>query len=123
MTKRYANIDDLESTSEAKIPRNSTKTIHSKIDERSLCVNKNTIRRMTLLFDEKEFCVINGDEELSKHDAETLLYQHGAKLVIANPMTRCYCVLVGDSNKVRIKTWILHSNVRVNKSNHVCSGK
>ena len=78
-----------------------------KVDARYLGVNSVGIRRTTRLLHGKEFCVLNGEENLSKEDGltkaniETLLYTHSAT-VVQNPGPKTFAVIVGNADTVRL---------------------
>lgn len=76
-----------------------------RVDERYLGVKASEVQRLTRLFHGKEFCVINGEENLPtdgkllKADIERILYMHSAR-VVQNPGKGTYAVIVGNPKTV-----------------------
>ncbi|XP_043255246.1 DNA ligase 4 isoform X1 [Colletes gigas] len=101
LTKRDVDCNDTEAP-KSKVRR--TKQCSSLFEEKSSKSNilNDSPIYLTRLFDGKEICVINGDNELSKTDIEEILLQHRAK-VVKNPLKENYCVIVGNVKPARAK--------------------
>lgn len=99
LTKRHATEDDINIVIPEKKAKKSSARGGCKIDDTFLGVNPNDVVRLTRLFNNKEICVINGDEELSKSDIERMLLQHMAKIV-QNPRPDTFCVVVANPKPV-----------------------
>lgn len=102
MTKRKVNYEDIEE-SEIKIPK--TKKYYSRTKNKQTLIKPNIFVdspiQLTRLFDDKEICVINGNNELPKERIEEILLQHRAK-VVQNPLKENYCVIIGNVKTVKI---------------------
>lgn len=102
MTKRQVNYEDIE-VPETKISK--TKKYYSRIKNEQTLIKPNIFVdpsiQLTRLFDDKEICVINGNDELPKERIEEILLQHGAK-VVQNPLKENYCVIIGNVKTVNI---------------------
>ncbi|XP_043277633.1 DNA ligase 4 [Venturia canescens] len=105
-TKRHATSSDIRDVN-TKMPRN-VRPAPMRIDTKYLGVKTSLVTRLTRLFSEKEFCVMNGEEgspnkrKLSKNDIELLLCTHGAKIV-QNPGNETFAVIVGNPKSERVK--------------------
>nr|XP_033321134.1 DNA ligase 4 isoform X2 [Megalopta genalis] len=109
LTKRDADHDDIEDTSEAKM-RKTTKPRSLRFDNIPPRHNiyENPPVYLTRLLDGKEICVINGDIEFPKERIEEILWQHRAKIV-QNPLNETYCIIVGKAKTARANS-IIQSN-------------
>ncbi|CAK9814912.1 DNA ligase 4 [Anthophora quadrimaculata] len=101
LTKREVNYEDIEEVPKIKVRKTAkqhlfqseeTPTTSSIFNNPSIC--------LTRLFDGKEICVINGDNELLKEQIEQTLLQHKAK-VVQSPSKENYCVIVGNVRTAR----------------------
>ena len=108
MTKRGIDYEDIEEIPETKIcktakQQNYVKQCSTKYKEKSMKPNifDNPPVHLTRLFDDKEICVINGNDELSKEQIEKILLQHKAK-VVQNPLKENYCIVVGNAKTVYV---------------------
>lgn len=70
------------------------------------------LSRLTRLLDDKEICVINGDEELSKESIEEILARHGARIV-QNPRKETFCVIVGNVRSMKAQNVVRSENYDV----------
>ncbi|XP_078034928.1 DNA ligase 4 isoform X2 [Augochlora pura] len=109
LTKRDADHDDIEDTSEAKV-RKTIKSRSLKCDNKPLrrSIYENPPAYLTRLLDGKEICVINGNVEFPKERIEEILWQHRAK-VVQNPLNETYCIIVGKVKTARANN-IIQSN-------------
>ncbi|XP_076284249.1 DNA ligase 4 isoform X2 [Lasioglossum baleicum] len=103
LTKRDVDHDDIEEHIEVKVRRTSKQRLRT-YDNKPTMINiyESTPVCLTRLFDGKEICVINGDDELAKERIEEILVQHRAK-VVQNPLNENYCVIVGNVKTARAK--------------------
>lgn len=102
LIKREVCHEDIKEMPEIKV-RKTTKQRSIKYEENSTKANifDNPPVHLTRLFDNKEICVINGDDELPKEQIDTILLQHRAK-VVQNPLKENYCVIIGNVKTVNI---------------------
>ncbi|XP_054011340.1 DNA ligase 4 isoform X2 [Hylaeus anthracinus] len=106
LTKREVDRNDIGEAPEIKVRK--TKQTLTKCEEkspRSNIMDNKPLVHLTRLFDGKEICVINGDDELSKEHIEEILLQHSAK-VVQNPLKENYCIIVGNVKTVKAKSII-----------------
>lgn len=108
LTKRETDYEDIEEVPKIKISKIAkqqkyVKQCSTKCKEISMKPNifDNPPVYLTRLFDNKEICVINGNDELSKEQIEKILLQHKAK-VVQNPLKENYCIIVGNAKTVNI---------------------
>lgn len=104
MTKRETDYEDIE-VPKIKICKTAkqqkyVKQCSTKYKEISNIFDNPSVH-LTRLFDDKEICVINGNDELSKEQIEKILLQHKAK-VVQNPLKENYCIIVGNVKTVNI---------------------
>lgn len=94
------NYEDIKEAPESKV-RRTAKHGSKKIAERPTRSNafNNPLIYLTRLLDNKEICVINGDDEFSKKQIEEILLQHKAK-VVQTPLKDNYCIIVGNTKTV-----------------------
>ncbi|KOX77101.1 DNA ligase 4, partial [Melipona quadrifasciata] len=108
LTKREIDYEDIEEV--PKTAREICKTAKQKYAKECLTKYKeksmkpnifdNPLVHLTRLFDDKEICVINGNNELSKEQIEKIFLQHKAK-VVQNPLKENYCIIVGNAKTAR----------------------
>lgn len=100
MTKRKVNYEDIE-VSEIKVSKR--KKYYSKNEQALIKPNifDDPPIQFTRLFDDKEICVINGNDELPKKRIEEILLQHKAN-VVQNPLKENYCIIIGNIKTVNI---------------------
>lgn len=119
MTKRKVNYEDIEE-SEIKIPK--TKKYYSRTKNKQTLIKPNIFVdspiQLTRLFDDKEICVINGNNELPKERIEEILLQHRAK-VVQNPLKENYCVIIGNVKTVKI-LFIVYFNLIIITLRIIC---
>lgn len=99
MTKRKVTDNDIDGDDEQapkirKIGPRSTPVYHA-----FLTVQNEEVVRLSRLFGDKEFCIINGNDELDKNAITRILKEHMAKIV-QNPARDTFCVLVGNPQTV-----------------------
>ncbi|XP_033227542.1 DNA ligase 4-like [Belonocnema kinseyi] len=94
LTKPRAKTSYVKTAEFRKLSRQSVLS-PEKIDDRFKGVRNFGIIRLSRLLEDKEFCVINDEKELSKNDIEKLLHEHAAK-VVQNPGKKTFCVIVGN---------------------------
>ncbi|XP_026675159.1 DNA ligase 4 isoform X3 [Ceratina calcarata] len=106
LTKREANCEDIEEPSEVKRPK-AAKRRPIKVEEKmsNFTIYDNPPTYITRLLENKEICVVNGDDEFSKEQIEIILSQHKAK-VVQSPLKETYCIIVGDVRKPRANHFI-----------------
>ncbi|XP_043526731.1 DNA ligase 4 [Frieseomelitta varia] len=107
LTKRETDYEDIEEIPKTKIcktakQQESVKQCSTKYKEILVKPNifDNTPVHLTRLFEDKEICVINGNDELSKEQIENILLQHKAK-VVQNPLKENYCIIVGNAKTAK----------------------
>lgn len=115
LTKREVDHDDdMKDVPETKV-RRTVKQRSTKLEENS---GANTFNDppiyLTRLFDGKEICVINGDDELPKKRIEEILLQHRAKIV-QNPLKGTYCIIVGNVKTVNMLFFFVIINILLMK--------
>lgn len=101
LIKPDVDFNDIEEVPEIKVRR--IKQCSTKFEEKLTKSNifDNSLVYLTRLFDGKEICVINGDDELPKEHIENILSQHRAK-VVQTPLKENYCIIVGNVKTVKI---------------------
>ncbi|XP_076659516.1 DNA ligase 4 isoform X2 [Halictus rubicundus] len=101
LTKRYVDPDDIEEHLEVKVRKTSKQRLLT-FDNKPTMINiyENPPVCLTRLFDGKEICVINGDNEFAKERIEEILHQHRAK-VVQNPSNEQCCIIVGNVKTAR----------------------
>ena len=101
LTKREVDYDDMEEASETKV-RRTTKQRSPRSEEKLPKANifDNPPLPLTRLFNGKEICVINGNDDLPKERIERILLQHRAK-VVQSPLKENYCIIVGNVKTAR----------------------
>ncbi|XP_076165211.1 DNA ligase 4 isoform X3 [Ptiloglossa arizonensis] len=105
LIKPDVDFNDIEEVPEIKVRR--IKQCSTKFEEKLTKSNifDNSLVYLTRLFDGKEICVINGDDELPKEHIENILSQHRAK-VVQTPLKENYCIIVGNVKTARAKNII-----------------
>ncbi|CAL7949835.1 unnamed protein product [Xylocopa violacea] len=106
LTKPEVNCEDIEETPKAKT-RKTTKRPSMLSEKKPMKFNiyDNPPVCITRLFDDKEICVISGDNEWPKEQIEKVLMQHKAK-VVQNPSEKTYCIIVSDPKKPKENYYI-----------------
>lgn len=96
------DYDDIGEASETKV-RKTTNRRSPRSEEKLPKANifDNPPLPLTRLFNDKEICVINGNDDLPKERIEKILLQHRAK-VVQNPLKENYCIIVGNVKTVII---------------------
>ncbi|XP_003701870.1 DNA ligase 4 isoform X1 [Megachile rotundata] len=102
LTKREVDHEDTEESPKVKV-RKSTQYLPQKLEAKftkmETCEDTSTAC-LTRLFDDREICVINGNDELPKERIEKILSQHKAK-VVQSPSKNNYCIIVGNAKTAR----------------------
>ena len=99
LTKNRLTTSNIKTVEPKKLPRQSVQS-SKNVDDQFKGVRKLGIIRLTRLLERKEFCVVNGDKELSRDDIEKILYEHAAD-VVQNPTKETFCVIIGNPETVR----------------------
>ncbi|XP_031774071.1 DNA ligase 4 isoform X5 [Apis florea] len=109
LTKRKVNYEDIE-VSEIKVSKR--KKYYSKNEQALIKPNifDDPPIQFTRLFDDKEICVINGNDELPKKRIEEILLQHKAN-VVQNPLKENYCIIIGNIKTIKANDIIQNNNI------------
>ncbi|XP_058794826.1 DNA ligase 4-like isoform X3 [Phymastichus coffea] len=115
LTKRKVRRDDIDEVSDEDEPRirkikMSPRKVYGTFDH-----NENdNVMRVSRLFQDKEFVVINGNAELNRKTIVKILREHMAKIV-PNPSKDTFCVIVGDPQTLHAQNLIASSKYDVVK--------
>lgn len=117
MTKRKVNYEDIDEDEVSETKISKTKKYYSRTKNEQTLIKPNIFVdppiQLTRLFDNKEICVINGNDELPKERIEEILLQHRAK-VVQNPLKENYCVIIGNVKTVNI-LFVIYFNLIIIK--------
>lgn len=103
LTKRKVRNDDIEDVSDEEAPKlRKLKMSPQKVRGAFNRGEDEEITRVSRLFQDKEFVVINGNAELDRDAIVKILREHMAK-VVPNPSKDTFCVIVGDPTTVSKK--------------------
>ncbi|XP_046751398.1 DNA ligase 4-like [Diprion similis] len=103
LTKRHATEHDVLEDLPEKSPR-KTKDRTIKVLNYTPCA-KTDVARISRLLDDKEICVVNGNNDISKESVEKIVREHGGS-VVEHPGRKTFCAIVGTANKLRVKNMI-----------------
>ncbi|XP_011501770.1 PREDICTED: DNA ligase 4 [Ceratosolen solmsi marchali] len=115
LTKRKvttADIDDVIDNEKCNTGKSLVSSL--KVYDPFFHAKKEDIVPISRLFEGKKFCVINGDDELSKNDITVLLKRHMAE-VLQNPGIDTFCILVGNPETLKAQNIILSNKYDVAK--------
>ncbi|XP_046628908.1 DNA ligase 4-like isoform X1 [Neodiprion virginianus] len=103
LTKRHVTEHDVMEHLPAISPR-KTKNKTITVLNYNPCPTT-AVSRISRLLDDKEICVVNGNDEISKEDVEKIVREHGGSIV-QNPGGKTFCAIVGNANKLKVKNMI-----------------
>ncbi|XP_015585173.1 DNA ligase 4 isoform X6 [Cephus cinctus] len=112
LSKRHVTSDDVDEVPITKIPR-TRKSYPPTVAKQFTGIRASEVVRLTRLFYNKEFCVINGNDKHTKEDIERLLLEHGATVVQNERGEKTFCVLVGNPKTFKAKNLIKYGHYDV----------
>ncbi|XP_072434255.1 DNA ligase 4 isoform X1 [Chiloscyllium punctatum] len=113
LASRHVDLDDEElDKKKRKIPSKSKKLIG--IAEQFKAQDLSSVDKVSNIFEDVEFCVLNGLEDHPKAELEKGIAECGG-LVVQNPGPDTYCVIVGTVN-IRVKNLIAANELDVVKA-------
>ncbi|XP_005997060.1 DNA ligase 4 [Latimeria chalumnae] len=99
LASKHVDVDDVEPGKKRKIMPKVKKVIG--IMEQFKAQDLSNVSKVSNIFEDVEFCVINGNNEHSKTELEKGIAECGG-LVVQNPGPETYCAIAGTEN-VRVK--------------------